>query len=130
MITITVVQDVLEVTLNFIFIMLIITTDLFIYSDKQLKQRSLIDKKVVEEFFSPLTMFFDKIHYVIIFVPFVFPILYYNTNLISLDIILIWVCVSPWIWCAVSFTNFISLVHHALRIVDKDKLEMTEIDIK
>ena len=127
MITITDVQEVLEITFNFIFVMLAITTYLFVYSDKKLKQRSLIDKEVAEEFFSPLAMFFDKIYCVITFVPFVFPILYYNTNLISLNIILIWVCISPWIWCAVSFTNFTTLVHHALRIVDEDKLETTEI---
>ena len=127
MITITDVQEVLEITFNFIFVMLSISAYLFVYSDKKLKQRSLIDKEVAEEFFSPLAMIFDKIYYVIIFVPFVFPILYYNTNLISLNIILIWVCISPWIWCAVSFTNFTTLVHHALRIVDEDKLETTEI---
>ena len=127
MITITDVQEVLEITFNFIFVMLAITTYLFVYSDKKLKQRSLIDKEVAEEFFSPLAMFFDKIYYVIIFVPFVFPILYYNTNLISLNIMLIWVCISPWIWCAVSFTNFTTLVPHALRIIDEDKLETTEI---
>ena len=125
MITITDVQEVLEITFNFIFVMLAITTYLFVYSDKKLKQRSLIDKEVAEEVFSPLNIFFDKILYVITFVPFVFPILYYNTNLISLNIILIWVCISPWIWCAVSFTNFTTLVHHALRIVDEDKLETT-----
>ena len=127
MITITDVQEVLEITFNFIFVMLSISAYLFVYSDKKLKQRSLIDKEVAEEFFSPLSIFFDKIYYVIIFVPFVFPILYYNTNLISLNIILIWVCISPWICCAVSFTNFTTLVHHALRIVDEDKLETTEI---
>ena len=127
MITITDVQEVLEITFNFIFVMLAITTYLFVYSDKKLKQRSSIDKEVAEEVFSPLNVFFDKIYYAIIFVPFVLPILYYNTNLISLNIILIWVCISPWIWCAVSFTNFTTLVHHALRIVDEDKLETTEI---
>ena len=127
MITITDVQEVLEITLNFIFVMLAIITYLFVYSDKKLKQRSLIDKEVAEEVFSPLNVFFDKIYYAIIFVPFAFPILYYNTNLISLKIMLIWVCISPWIWCAVSFTNFTTLVHHALRIVDEDKLETTEI---
>ena len=54
MITITDVQEVLEITFNFIFVMLVITTYLFVYSDKKLKQRSLIDKEVAEEFFHPL----------------------------------------------------------------------------
>ena len=110
-------------TIAFIFVMLAITAFLLVYSDKKIKQRSLIDKKVAEELNTPLTIFFDKIYYVIVFVPFIFPILYYNTNLISIDFVLFWVLASPWIWCAVSFTNFSKLLHHALRIVKEDKLE-------
>ena len=117
------VKEVLEMTWNFIFVMLAITAFLLVYSDKKIKQRSLIDKKVAEELNTPLTIFFDKIYYVIVFVPFVLPILYYNTNLISIDFVLFWVLASPWIWCAVSFTDFSKLLHHALRIVEEDKLE-------
>ena len=118
-------KEVLEMTFNSIFVMLAVTAFLFLYSDKKMRQRSLTDVKVAEEVFSPLTMFFDKILYVIIFVPFVLPILYYNTNLLSLDFVLFWVLISPWLWCAVSFTNFSKLLHHALRIVEEDKLETT-----
>ena len=53
MIKITDVQEVLEITFNFIFVMLAITTYLFVYSDKKLKQRSLTDKEVAKEFFHP-----------------------------------------------------------------------------
>ena len=117
------VKEVLEMTWNFIFVMLAVTAFLFIYSDKKLRLRSLTDSEVAEELNTPLTIFFDKVYYVIVFVPFVLPILYYNTNLISIDFVLFWVLASPWIWCAVSFTNFSKLLHHALRIVKEDKLE-------
>ena len=112
-------------TWNFIYVMLFVTAILFLYSDKKMRQRSLTDAKVAEEAFSPLAMFFDRIYYVLIFVPFVFPILYYNTNLLSLDFVLFWVLLSPWLWCAVSFTNFSKLIHHALRIVEEDKMQTT-----
>ena len=119
------VKEVLEMTWNFIFVMLAVTAFLFIYSDKKLRLRLLTDSDVAEELNTPLTIFFDKVYYVIVFVPFVLPILYYNTNLISIDFVLFWVLASPWIWCAVSFTNFSKLLHHALRIVKEDKLETT-----
>ena len=119
------VSIVLEMTWNFIYVMLFVTAILFLYSDKKMRQRSLTDAKVAEEAFSPLAMFFDRIYYVLIFVPFVFPILYYNTNLLSLDFVLFWVLLSPWLWCAVSFTNFSKLIHHALRIVEEDKMQTT-----
>ena len=116
-------KEILEMTWNFIFVMLAVTAFLFLYSDKKMRQRSLTDAKVAVEVFSPLAMFFDKIYYVLIFVPFVFPILYYNTNLLSLDFVLFWVLLSPWLWCAASFMSFSKLIHHALRIVEEDKLE-------
>ena len=118
-------KEILEMTWNFIFVMLAVTAFLFVYSDKKLRLRSLTDSEVAEELNTPLTIFFDKVYYVIVFVPFVLPILYYNTNLISIDFVLFWVLASPWIWCAVSFTNFSKLLHHALRIVKEDKLETT-----
>ena len=118
-------KEVLEMTFNSIFVMLAVTAFLFLYSDKKMRQRSLTDAKVAEEAFSPLAMFFDRIYYVLIFVPFVFPILYYNTNLLSLNFVLFWVLLSPWLWCAVSFTNFSKLIHHALRIVEEDKMQTT-----
>ena len=116
-------KEVLEMTFNSIFAMLAVTAFLFLYSDKKMRQRSLTDAKVAVEVFSPLAMFFDKIYYVLIFVPFVLPILYYNTNLISIDFVLFWVLLSPWLWCAASFMSFSKLIHHALRIVEEDKLE-------
>ena len=118
-------KEILEMTWNFIFVMLAITAFLLVYSDKKIKQRSLIDKKVAEELNTPLNIFFDKIYYVIVFVPFIFPILYYNTNLISIDFVLFWVLLSPWLWCAASFMSFSKLIHHALRIVEEDKLQTT-----
>ena len=121
MISINDVQEFLESVFNFIFVMLSITTFLFLYSEKKKKLRSLIDKEVLEEMNTPLAKFYDKIHYLITLVPFVLPIIYYNTNLLSLNFVLIWVCISPWLWCAVSFTNFSGLIHHALRVVDEVK---------
>ena len=117
------VKEVLEMTWNFIFVMLAVTAFLFIYSDKKLRLRSLTDSEVAEELNTPLTIFFDKVYYVIVFVPFVLPILYYNTNLISIDFVLFWVLLSPWLWCAASFMSFSKLIHHALRIVEEDKME-------
>ena len=121
LITIKDVQEFLENVFNFIFLMLSITTFLFLYTEKKKKLRSLIDKEVLEEMNTPLSKFYDKIHYLITLVPFVLPIIYYNTNLLSLNFVLIWVCISPWLWCAVSFTNFSGLIHHALRVVDEVK---------
>ena len=123
MITITDVQELLEISFNFIFLMLAVTTFLFLYSEKKKKLRSLTDKEVLEEMNTPLSKFYDKIHYLITLVPFILPIIYYTTNLLSLNFVLIWVCISPWIWCAVSFTNFSGLIHHALRVVDEDKFQ-------
>ena len=119
------VSIVLEMTWNFIYVMLFVTAILFLYSDKKMRQRSLTDAKVAEEAFSPLAMFFDRIYYVLIFVPFVFPILYYNTNLLSLNFVLFWVLLSPCLWCAASFMSFSKLIHHALRIVEEDKMQTT-----
>ena len=119
------VKEVLEMTWNFIFVMLAVTAFLFIYSDKKLRLRSLTDSEVAEELNTPLTIFFDKVYYVIVFVPFVLPILYYNTNLISIDFVLFWVLLSPWLWCAASFMSFSKLIHHALRIVEEDKMQTT-----
>ena len=127
MITITDVQELLEISFNFIFLLLSVTVYFFLYSNKKLKQRSLTDKEVAEEVYSSLAMFYDKIYYIVTLVPFVLPIIYYNTNLLSLNFVLYWVCASPWIWCAVSFTNFSKLIHHALRVVDEGKLETAEI---
>ena len=59
-------KEILEMTWNFIFVMLAITAFLLVYSDKKIKQRSLIDTKVAEELNTPLTIFFDKIYYVIV----------------------------------------------------------------
>ena len=47
--------------------------------------RSLIDKDTEEEMNTPLAKFFDKVYYFITLVPFVLPIIYYNTNLISFN---------------------------------------------
>ena len=125
MITITDMKEVLEITFNFTFLMLAITAFILVYSDKKIKQRSLTDREVEEEMNTSLALFYDKLNYIVAFVPFVFPILYYNTNLISLNVVLIWVCVSPWIWCAFSFTNFQKMIHHALRVVGEDKFQTT-----
>ena len=118
-------KEVLEMTFSSIFVMVAVTALLFLYSDKKMRQRSLTDAKVAVEVFSPLAMFFEKNYYVLIFVPFVFPILYYNTNLLSLNFVLFWVLISPWLWCAGSFISFSKLIHHALRIIEEDKLETT-----
>ena len=56
------VSIVLEMTWNFIYVMLFVTAILFLYSDKKMRQRSLTDAKVAEEAFSPLAMFFDRIY--------------------------------------------------------------------
>ena len=103
--------------------MLVVTTYLFVYTNKKIKLISLIDKEVEKEMNSLLSQSFDKVYYIITFVPFVLPIIYYNTNLLSINFVLIWVCISTWIWCTVSFTNFSKLIHHALIIVDEDKLD-------
>ena len=71
MISINEVQEFLESVFNFIFVMLSITTFLFLYSEKKKKLRSLIDKEVLEEMNTPLAKFYDKIHYLITLVPFV-----------------------------------------------------------
>ena len=123
MITVTDLEEVIHYTFNFIFLMLAVTIFFMFYSINKVNLRSLIDKNTEEEMNTPLAKFFDKVYYFITLVPFVLPIIYYNTNLISFNFVLYWVCACPWIWCAVSFTNFSKLIHHALRIVEEDKLE-------
>ena len=123
MITVTDLEEVIHYTFNFIFLMLAVTIFFMFYSINKTNLRSLIDKDTEEEMNTPLARFFDKVYYFITLVPFVLPIIYYNTNLISFNFVLYWVCACPWIWCAVSFTNFSKLIHHALRIVEEDKLE-------
>ena len=123
MITVTDLEEVIHYTFNFIFLMLAVTIFFMFYSINKVNLRSLIDKDTEEEMNTPLAKFFDKVYYFITLVPFVLPIIYYNTNLISFNFVLYWVCACPWIWCAVSFTNFSKLIHHALRIVEEDKLE-------
>ena len=123
MITVTDLEEVIHYTFNFIFLMLAVTIFFMFYSINKVNLRSLIDKDTEEEMNTPLAKFFDKVYYFITLVPFVLPIIYYNTNLISFNFVLFWVCACPWIWCAVSFTNFSKLIHHALRIVEEDKLE-------
>ena len=123
MITVTDLEEVIHYTFNFIFLMLAVTIFFMFYSINKVNLRSLIDKDTEEEMNTPLAKFFDKVYYFITLVPFVLPIIYYNTNLISFNFVLYWICACPWIWCAVSFTNFSKLIHHALRIVEEDKLE-------
>ena len=123
MINVTDFEEVIHYTFNFIFLMLAVTIFFMFYSINKTNLRSLIDKDTEEEMNTPLAKFFDKVYYFITLVPFVLPIIYYNTNLISFNFVLYWVCACPWIWCAVSFTNFSKLIHHALRIVEEDKLE-------
>ena len=123
MITVTDLEEVIHYTFNFIFLMLAVTIFFMFYSINKVNLRSLIDKDTEEEMNTPLAKFFDKVYYFITLVPFVLPIIYYNTNLISFNFVLYWVCACPWIWCVVSFTNFSKLIHHALRIVEEDKLE-------
>ena len=125
MITVTDLEEVIHYTFNFIFLMLAVTIFFMFYSINKVNLRSLIDKDTEEEMNTPLAKFFDKVYYFITLVPFVLPIIYYNTNLISFNFVLYWVCACPWIWCAVSFTNFSKLIHHALRIVEEDKLQTT-----
>ena len=125
MITMTDLEEVIHYTFNFIFLMLAVTIFFMFYSINKTNLRSLIDKDTEEEMNTPLAKFFDKVYYFITLVPFVLPIIYYNTNLISFNFVLYWVCACPWIWCAVSFTNFSKLIHHALRIVEEDKLQTT-----
>ena len=125
MITVTDLEEVIHYTFNFIFLMLAVTIFFMFYSINKVNLRSLIDKDTEEEMNTPLAKFFDKVYYFITLVPFVLPIIYYNTNLISFNFVLYWVCACPWIWCAVSFTNFSKLIHHSLRIVEEDKLQTT-----
>ena len=125
MITVTDLEEVIHYTFNFIFLMLAVTIFFMFYSINKVNLRSLIDKDTEEEMNTPLAKFFDKVYYFITLVPFVLPIIYYNTNLISFNFVLYWVCACPWIWCAVSFTNFSKLIHHALRIVEEDKMQTT-----
>ena len=120
MITVSEMEEVIHYTFNFIFIMISVTVFFMFYSIKKTNLRSLTDKEK-EEINTPLSKFFDKVYYVITLVPYVIPILYYNTNLVSFTFVLYWVCACPWIWCAVSFTNFSKLIHHTLRIVDDEK---------
>ena len=123
LITITDKQVFLESSFNFIIVNLCITTFLGIYSMRKTKERILIDKVFEDEMNQGHNKFFFKIYYVIIFLPVIIPLIYYNTNLISLELLLYFVCFFPWLFCALSFTCFYNLIYHALRVVDEDKLD-------
>jgi len=70
--------------------------------------------------------FFFKIYYLIMFLPVIIPIIYYYTNLISLELLLYFVCFFPWLFCALAFTCFYNMIHNALRVVDVDKLDSSK----
>ena len=123
LITITDKQAFLESSFNFIIVNLCITTFLGIYSMRKTKERTLIDKVFEDEMNQEHNKFFFKIYYVIIFLPVIIPLIYYNTNLISLELLLYFVCFFPWLFCALSFTCFYNLIYHALRVVEEDKLD-------
>ena len=121
LITITDKQVFLESSFNFIIVNLCITTFLGIYSMRKTKERTLIDKVFEDEMNQEHNKFFFKIYYLIMFLPVIIPLIYYNTNLISLELLLYFVCFFPWLFCALSFTCFYNLIHNALRVVDEDK---------
>ena len=123
LITITDKQVFLESSFNNIIVNLCITTFLGIYSMRKTKERILIDKVFEDEMNQGHNKFFFKIYYVIIFLPVIIPLIYYNTNFISLELLLYFVCFFPWLFCALSFTCFYNLIYHALRVVDEDKLD-------
>ena len=87
MITVTDLEEVIHYTFNFIFLMLAVTIFFMFYSINKVNLRSLIDKDTEEEMNTPLAKFFDKVYYFITLVPFVLPIIYYNTNLISFNFV-------------------------------------------
>ena len=123
LITITDKQVFLESSFNFIIVNLCITTFLGIYSMRKTKERTLIDKVFEDEMNQEHNKFFFKIYYLIMFLPVIIPLIYYNTNLISLELLLYFVCFFPWLFCALSFTCFYNLIYHALRVVNEDKLD-------
>ena len=116
-------QVFLESAFNFIIVNLCITCFLGIYSMRKTKERTLIDKVFEDEMNQEHNKFFFKIYYLIMFLPVIIPLIYYNTNLISLELLLYFVCFFPWLFCALSFTCFYNLIYHALRVVDEDKLD-------
>ena len=127
LITITDKQVFLESSFNFIIVNLCITTFLAIYYLRKSKERTLVDKVFEDEMNQEHNKFFFMIYYLIMFLPIILPLIYYNTSWISLDLLLYFVCFFPWLFCALSFTCFYTLIHNALRVVDEDKLETTEI---
>ena len=121
LITITDKQVFLESAFNFIIVNLCIFSFLGIYSMRKTKERTLIDKVFEDEMNQEHNKFFFKIYYLIMFLPVIIPLIYYNTNLISLELLLYFVCFFPWLFCALSFTCFYNLIHNALRVVEEDK---------
>ena len=123
LIAITNKQVFLESSFNFIIVNLCITTFLAIYYLRKSNERTLIDKVFEDEMNQEHNKFFLKIYYLIMFLPVIIPIIYDNTNLISLELLLYFICFFPWLFCALSFTCFYNLIYHALRVVDEDKLD-------
>ena len=123
LITITDKQVFLESAFNFTIVNLCLFMFLGIYSMRKTKERTLVDKVFEDEMNQEHNKFFFKIYYLIMFLPVIIPLIYYNTNLISLELLLYFVCFFPWLFCALSFTCFYNLIHNALRVVDEDKLD-------
>ena len=106
-----------ERSLNFGFVILFFSLLLFLYEIKKLKEKSITDTITKKEIETNLQKLFLILYCLIGFLPFLIPILYYNTNIINLDFIIYFMCLSPWIANLCSFSNFFTLIHHSLKVV-------------
>ena len=106
-----------EINFYISFGLLFCFTLLFIYFQTQMKARQKVDKTTQLEMSSSVQQAFDKVYILLIFLPFLLPLFHY-LGYIGPTFVRNWVCLSPWIWSSVSFSNFYLLIYNAIRVVD------------
>lgn len=89
----------------------------FLYTHYKITKRKSVDVTIKIETDSKPKVLFQKLYFLIMFLPLILPFAY-NLGLIKLDFIIFIVCIAPWLWSAVTFSNFFLLIHNSLRIIE------------
>jgi|TARA_B110000914_G_C15417174_1_gene424791 hypothetical protein len=94
-----------------------LTAMLFLYTQHKITKRKDVDVTVEIEADSKPQVLFQKIYFLIVFLPLILPFAY-SLGWVNLEFIIFVVCIAPWLWCAVTFSNFFLLIHNSLRIIE------------
>jgi hypothetical protein len=92
----------------------------FLYTHYKITKRKSVDVTTRIETDSKPKVLFQQFYFLIMFLPLILPFAY-NLGLIKLDFIIFIifiVCIAPWLWSAVTFSNFFLLIHNSLRVIE------------